>query len=117
MGQFILDDLFTGGRQASATGRPQSARPVQQPVKKQQSNSKPNPSTKTPPTRPLQEGEGSDVCAVAHPIEPDAYAFSAEEKDVLLKNVERACNGNRYLEGMVLGEILNSPRFKGGYRR
>lgn len=35
----------------------------------------------------------------------------------VLESVSNACNGNRYLEAMILGEILNKPRFKGLYRR
>ena len=34
-------------------------------------------------------------------------------KDVFLNNVNRASNGNEYLKGMIMGEILNSPRFRG----
>ena len=37
--------------------------------------------------------------------------LNAEGEDTVLRNIEAACHGNRYLEAMVLGEILNSPRF------
>lgn len=36
-----------------------------------------------------------------------------ENRDVFLENLDRACAGNEYLKGMIMGEILNSPRFKG----
>lgn len=65
----------------------------------------------------MAEGEGTDVC-VMHHEQDEAYAINQEPKgDILLQNVERACGGNRYLEAMVLGEILNSPRFKSGPKR
>lgn len=97
-----MDELFTGGRAQNA--RP--TKPVQ--VKPQKK-----------PSKPLAEGEGSDVCVMPHVHEKenaDAYAMKKEGgSETLLKNVERACNENRYLEGMVLGEILNTPKFKSRY--
>ena len=38
-----------------------------------------------------------------------------KQKDPVMMNIETVCNGNKYLECMIMGEILNSPRFK--YRK
>lgn len=30
----------------------------------------------------------------------------------VIDNISKACNGNKYLESIILGELLNSPKFK-----
>lgn len=45
--------------------------------------------------------------------EDAAYAHKKEANcGGVLESVERSCNGNKYLEAMILGDILNSPKFK-----
>ena len=112
----LFEDIFSAlfgepsyGSPAPAAPKKPAPKPAVKPAKK--------PTKKSAPSaKPLQEGEGSDVCAVPHQHD-EAYEIKAEPKgDVLLQNVERACGGNRYLEAMVLGESLNAPRFKSGRR-
>ena len=80
-----------------------------QPAKKPATSVKKSPAVKK--QTPLQEGEGSDVCIIPHKKEKDVYAEKTEKnEDVLIKNVERACGGNKYLESMIIGEIINTPR-------
>lgn len=112
----LFEDIFRE-LLSTPTPPPQPARvvqPVQKPQPKPAKPPKKQPVKEQP--KPLAEGEGTDVCIIEHPKD-DAYEIKVEEKDVLLRNVDRACGGNRYLEGMVLGEILNTPRFKSPYRR
>lgn len=70
---------------------------------------KPSPKKKEEKTS-LGEGEGSVVRQITPKEEKKPVV--APKEDVLLKNVENACGGNRYLEAMILGEILNSPKFR-----
>lgn len=67
---------------------------------------KPAPTLKV---EPLGEGEGRDVRQIETPPARKAEAVEPRE-DVVLKNIENACGGNRYLEAMILGEILNAPK-------
>ena len=112
----LFEDIFRE-LLSTPTPPPQPVRPVQPVQKPKPKPAKPQkkqPAKEQP--KPLAEGEGTDVC-VMHHEQDEAYAIKTEPKgDVLLQNVERACGGNRYLEGMVLGEILNAPRFKSGKR-
>ena len=119
----LFEELFLGVTEPPKQAqkplvRPaQPAKPVQKPAAKPAAGKKAKPTKPAQKPAPLAEGEGSDVCAVEHHAD-EAYEIKAEEnKDVLLENVERACSGNRYLEAMVLGEIVNSPRFKDRYKR
>ena len=115
----LFSELFLGVNATS--GQKQPVRPVQPPKPAPKPAQKPaakkTKKTEKPVEKPMAEGEGTDVCAVHHE-QDEAYAIKQEPKgDILLQNVERACGGNRYLEAMVLGEILNSPRFKSGPKK
>ena len=57
--------------------------------------------------------DGNKVSQGAH-----ADAYSAEPPvENFIDNLERLCGGNKCLEGIILGDILNSPRFRNFYRR
>lgn len=53
-------------------------------------------------------------------VRPDAERLKRENKqsnginnrDLFFDNINKICNGNKYLEGMIVGDLLNSPRFK-----
>ena len=48
----------------------------------------------------------------------EAYAHKTDANcGGVLESVENACNGNRYLEAMILGDILNSPKFKNSIKK
>ena len=72
----------------------------------------PKPAPKKPTKKPVvTEPEGPKPTErVKTEAEKEEAPHSGE--DVVLQNVEAACHGNRYLEAMILGEILNTPRFR-----
>ena len=73
---------------------------------------------KKSPARPTRKADTqraeSDILREARKREEDAaYAHKKEANcGGVLESVERACKGNKYLEAMILGDILNSPKFK-----
>ena len=64
------------------------------------------------PTAEPKEAKAPEEPKRVRPAEPAAAeTVTTEGAEAVLRNIEAACNGNRYLEAMILGEILNSPRF------
>ena len=93
------NDLFGFSGVQSTPSTPARPRPAPKPVKK-------------PPKKPVlteQEGPKKEERIQTEPVKETP---SEDNGDVVLKNVEAACHGNRYLEAMILGEILNTPRFR-----
>ena len=42
--------------------------------------------------------------------QPEANRTRNEGADNFYNNVHMMCKGNKYLEGMIIGDLLNSPR-------
>lgn len=101
MNGLFTDELFTD--------KPIRTQPT--PINNTGSGKKPVPQKAKKPPVPA-EGEGSTVqqTVISKPQPKPAQAEKRE--DVLLQRVESACGGNRYLEGMILGEILNTPKWR-----
>lgn len=65
---------------------------------------------------PIVSGEGVDGnqggCVTNHDY-VDAYSEQETDKKIELPEaIKASCNDNPFLEGMIVGEILNAPRFK-----
>ncbi|MCR4661115.1 MAG: hypothetical protein K5765_03830 [Clostridia bacterium] len=91
---------------------------IPKPNTKPNTNKKPQVNAKQPAknVEPVVSEEGSEGnqggCVVDHDYK-DAYSIDKGKKQLELPPaIKQACHGNPYLEGMIVGEILNAPRFK-----
>lgn len=102
------DELFTGGNYGETPRAAQTER--------KRADKPPRARSAAPKKADINASRRENATGVNAKKTSDDPKIYEPECSGVLETVEKACNGNRYLEAMVLGEILNEPRFK-KYRR